>query len=84
MLLIEIIKTDLKNTFENPNVDRLTKVASINDAIKWLTVLNIEKINKVIKEYRDIQKKQEETFITAQSKLWENAEHIYNHIMTEL
>lgn len=83
-LLIEIVKTDLKNAFENPQVDRITKVASINEATKWLTVLDNENINKAIKKYRDTQKQLEETFINAQNKLWENAENIYNHIMTEL
>jgi len=83
-LLIEIIKTDLKNAFENPQIDHLTKMAAINEATKWLAGLNNEKINMVIKKYRDSQKINEENYITSQKKLWENAENIYNHIMTEL
>ena len=41
---------------------------------------------KVFYDALDIveQKKQEEAFIKSQNKLWENAENIYNHIMTEL
>ena len=83
-LMLEMVKTDLKNTFENPQIDRITKVASINDATKWLTILGNDTIDKVIREYRDSQKQLEEDFINAQNKLWENAENIYNHIMTEL
>jgi len=82
-LTLEIIKTDLKNAFEAPNLDSLSKLAAINDALKWLTLLEDKAIDEVITNYRDEQKKQEDNFIKAQTKLWENAENIYNHIMTE-
>lgn len=80
--LKEIVKTDLKNSYEY--VDNQQKLILINDALKYLSTVNDEKIDKVINRYREEQRKQEEILETTQKNIMENAKNIYQHLMTEL
>ncbi len=89
-LILKRVKKDLKNIFESPAVDQMTKIMTISDTTKWLLSMDFGDENKniaveeTIKKYYDEQEKQENALIKAQSDIWANAENLYNHIMTEL
>jgi hypothetical protein len=57
---------------------------AINTALRDLSSIDDEDINKVIQEYRDVQGKLENEIETAQTKIMENASNIYEHLMKEL
>lgn len=83
-ILIENVKADLRNNIESGQLNIQGQLIAINDALKWLSVLNNEKINDIIQKYRNEQQKQEKILTEAQSEIIKNAKNIYNHILTEL
>lgn len=83
-LLIEIIKTDLKNNIESGMLNEQDKLIAINESLRLLSTMNNPEINEVIKKYRQKQNEQEEKLLKAQTQIIENAKNIYNHLMKEI
>ena len=83
-ILVEIVKTDLKNSIESGLLNPQQQLIAINDALKWLATLNDEKINNVIEKYLERQREQQDILIHAQERIFENAKNIYKHLTTEL
>lgn len=83
-ILVEMIKADLKNSIESGMLNPQQQLMAINEALKWFSTLKDEKINDVIQKYRDEQTKQQDILLKAQTRIFENAKNIYNHITTEL
>lgn len=80
-ILIEQIRADLRNNIESGQLTPMGQLMAINDALKWLSTLNNEKINQVIQKYREEQQKQEKIQTDAQIEIMKNAKNIYNNIL---
>lgn len=83
-LTLDIIKADLKNDIESGLLNPQQQIIAINEALKFISILNNTAINDTIKKYRQQQREEEEKMLKAQDQIFKNAQNIYNHIINDL